>query len=196
MLFGRVFAPNNKALQAQNCVPGRLPVSMNPQVRCIVGHRRTPAFGRVPRHPRANGSSCDWEQDSDLVPRRGRSGWRQRACRQSSSGCRDHRASRSMWTRRGPMLLATAWSLKTGKRQCSKLTKPWPVNGHALDLLHTEVEPFGRTVRAGLANIGSGFSTVSFWSRARSSLRSRERSTPRHRAPGHRRTRHVPGPTS
>jgi DNA replication protein DnaC len=32
-------------------------------------------------------------------------------------GCRDHRVSRSMWTRRGPMLLATAWSLKTGKRQ-------------------------------------------------------------------------------
>ena len=30
-------------------------------------------------------------------------------------GCRDHRVSRSMWTRRGPMLLATAWSLKTGQ---------------------------------------------------------------------------------
>jgi hypothetical protein len=144
MLFGRVFAPNNKALQAQNCVPGRLPVSMNPQVRCIVGHRRTPAFGRVPRHPRANGSSCDWEQDSDLVPRRGRSGWRQRACRQSSSGCRDHRASRSMWTRRGPMLLATAWSLKTGKRH---LRRPEPgMSGvHSVGEVKRSARRTGRT---------------------------------------------------
>ena len=30
---------------------------------------------------------------------------------------RDHRLSRSRWTRCGPMLLATGWSLKAGKRQ-------------------------------------------------------------------------------
>ena len=112
-------------MQAQKCVPGRPRVFMNSQVRCIVGHRRTPEFGKVPRHPRANGSSRGL--GSKTVPwfhAGRRSGWRQRACRQSSSDCRDHHASRSLWSARWSHASgATRWSLGTGKRQWRRQQK-------------------------------------------------------------------------
>ena len=36
------------------------------------------------------------------------------------AGCRDHRVSRPWWARGGPMLLATGWSLGTGKRHIGR----------------------------------------------------------------------------
>jgi len=120
-----------RALQAQKCVPGRPPVSMNSQVKCIVGHRRISAFGGSRAILGANGSSRGfWEQDSDLLSRGPGLGG-------VSGPVVYHRPTTGIITpagrcgaRGGPMLLATAWSLGTGKRQWRRQQKTCSATSH------------------------------------------------------------------